>query len=221
MLRQSWWKILAVALLLYALLGGLLLPIPKVKNIMESIRNLHYHVPMWFTMTFLFSLSAYASIRYLSKGIMRNDAWAVELANVASLFGILGLTTGMLWANFTWGDWWSFDPKQNAAAIALLIYGAYFVLRGSITDPKSKARVSAVYNVFAFAALIPLIFILPRLTESLHPGAEGNPGFNTKDVDDQLRMVFYPAVIGWILLGIWFTTQRVRLRILTDKLHEA
>ena len=197
------------------------MPIPKVKNILESIRNLHYHVPMWFTMTFMFTCSLVASIRYLRTQKEGSDTWAVEFANIGSVFGFLGLTTGMLWAQFTWGKWWSFDPKQNGAAITLLIYMAYFVLRGSIVDPKTRARVSAVYNVFAYSALIPLIFILPRMVESLHPGADGNPAFNTHDVDSQLRLVFYPAVLGWILLSIWMTNLRVRYRKVKMKLDEA
>jgi heme exporter protein C len=59
--------------------------------------------------------------------------------------------------------------------------------------------------------LIPLLFILPRLTDSLHPGNGGNPGFNTYDLDLNMRKVFYPAVIGWALLGFWITDLRNRI----------
>jgi heme exporter protein C len=118
----------------------------------------------------------------------------------------------MVWAQFTWGDWWSGDPKQNASAIGMMIYLAYFVLRGSFQNEDQRNRISAVYNIFAFMALIPLLFILPRLTDSLHPGNGGNPGFNAYDLDNRLRMVFYPAVIGWTLLGVWIATIRMRIR---------
>ena len=77
-----------------------------------------------------------------------------------------------------------------------------------------KAKISSVYNIFAFAMLIPLIFILPRMTDSLHPGNGGNPGFNVYDMNSQLRVVFHPAVIGFILLGIWITNIRVRIKFL-------
>ena len=70
----------------------------------------------------------------------------------------------MLWAKFTWGDYWSGDPKQNASAIGLLMYFAYLILRGSLSDAQQRGRIAAVYNLFAFAAVIPLIFVLPRLT---------------------------------------------------------
>ena len=85
------------------------------------------------------------------------------------------------------------------------------MLRNSIKDESKKRKISSVYNVFAFAMLIPLIFILPRLTDSLHPGNGGNPGFNVYDLDSQLRIVFYPAVVGFILLGIWITDIKLKL----------
>jgi heme exporter protein C len=69
-----------------------------------------------------------------------------------------------------------------------------------------------VYNLFAFAAMIPLIFIIPRLTESVHPGSGGNPGFNAYDLDSRMRLVFYPAVIGWFLVGLWLVNIRVRVQ---------
>jgi heme exporter protein C len=136
------------------------------------------------------------------------------------VFGILGLITGMIWAASQWGKAWSGDPKQNGAAIAVLIYFAYFVLKGSLNDDEKKARIGAVYNIFAFFMLFPAIWILPRLTESLHPGgqgSEGNPGLNPKDSSLAMRAVMYPAFIGWILLGVWIATLRVRLSLLKEK----
>lgn len=173
---------------------------------------------MWFGMIFLLLASCISSILYLNKGTDSFDRYAVQSANSGIVFGILGLLTGMIWAKYTWGSYWSGDPKQNASAIGMLIYLAYFVLRGSMEDPQKRARISAVYNIFAFAMLIPLLFILPRLTDSLHPGNGGNPGFNAYDLDSKMRMVFYPAIIGWSLLGFWLTDIRTRLHILQDLL---
>jgi len=194
--------------------------VPRLNILNETIRALYFHVPMWFGMVTLFSISVYYSILYLRKPSPELDRKAVESANVGLVFGILGMLTGMLWANYAWGSFWHGDPKQNGAAIALLVYLAYFILRGSVENDEQKARLSAVYNIFAFAAMIPLIFIIPRLTSSLHPGSGGNPGFNMYDLDNRMRMVFYPAVIGWILVGIWVTTLRVRMRAIEDKIHD-
>lgn len=216
-MRKSWWKIITVVLLIYVVIAGLLMEAPRLNILNETIRVLHFHVPMWFGMIILFTISVIFSVRYLLNGRERDDDVAVEFANVGILFGLLGLVSGMVWAQFTWGAWWSGDPKQNASAIALMIYLAYFVLRGSFENPEQRGRISAVYNIFAFAALIPLLFILPRLTDSLHPGNGGNPGFNAYDLDSRLRTVFYPAVVGWTLLGVWITSLRIRLRRINQK----
>ncbi len=220
MLKNHWWKILAVLLLFYTLFMGFLGEVPARVILNESIRNLYFHVPMWFGMVGLLIASAVYSIRQLSSknpGNLKNDIYAAEFTNSAILFGFLGLLTGMVWAKFTWGDYWTNDPKLNGVAIGMLIYMAYIVLRKAIEDEEKKARVSAVYNVFSFPIFIVLIFILPRLNvDSLHPGNGGNPAFSNYDLDSNMRLVFYPAVIAWFLLGLWITTLRVRYRLLTQ-----
>lgn len=220
MIKKHWYKILAVGLILYTLWFGLMGDVPRKVVLNESIRNLYFHVPMWFGMILILGASAYHSIRYLIKPDMLHDTKADSTAKVGVLFSLLGMATGMVWAQFTWGAWWSGDPKQNTSAIAILIYLAYLVLRGSFNEEQQRARISAVYNVFAFACLIPLLFILPRLTDSLHPGNGGNPGFGAYDLDNRMRMVFYPAVIGWTLLGFWIASLRTRIITLEQKEHE-
>ena len=219
-MKAYWWKILAILLLAYTLIGGLLFEVPRLPILNETIRAMHFHVTMWFGMILMLIGAVYYSIQYLRTNDLKNDDMALELTNAGILFGVLGIVTGMLWAKFTWGAYWSGDPKQNAAAIGLLIYFAYSILRNSLTDLNQRARIGAVYNIFAFAAFIPLIFILPRMTDSLHPGNGGNPGFNAYDLDSGLRMVFYPAIIGWTLLGVWVSTLRVRQKRLERKLED-
>ena len=75
-----------------------------------------------------------------------------------------------------------------------------FHLARRFEDPEKNTRISAVYNIFAFVALIP--YLRHPLTDSLHPGAGGNPAFGTQGPGQyDAWMVFYPAVIGWTLLG--------------------
>jgi heme exporter protein C len=188
------------------------MPVPALSILHETIRNLYFHVTMWFGMLVIFAVSFIYSIKYLNSLKHEHDIVACEAANVGLLFGTLGLITGSIWAKFTWGSYWSNDPKELCAAIAWLIYMAYFVLRNSFTDMDKRARVSAVYNVFAFVIVIPILFVIPRMTDSLHPGNGGNPGFNTYDLDSNLRMVFYPAVVGWCLLAVWLLNLRVRMK---------
>lgn len=205
---------------MYSFTAGFLSPVPRLAILNETIRNLYFHVPMWFAMTFLLLISFSFSIVYLSKNKQEQDFMAVEAANMGLVYGILGILTGMLWAKNTWGTYWTSDPKLNAAAVGLLVYMAYFVLRGSLQDEQQKARVSAIFNIFAFPIFVALIYIMPRLTDSLHPGNGGNPGFNTYDLDSNMRKVFYPANLGFILLGVWITSLRVRLRKAEQILEE-
>ena len=219
-MRQYWWKILSVALLVYTFIAGFIIKVPDIGNLQQTIRNFFFHVPMWFGQFVLISISIVYSILFLRKPLIRYDIYASEYARTGIVFGALGLITGAIWANFTWGAPWNNDPKQLGAAIALLIYLAYFVLRNSMTDIDKRGRVGAVYNIFAYCMYVPLIFILPRMVESLHPGGkgvEGNPGLGGDDLDPTMRIVFWPAVLGWTLLGVWMTTLRLRLRLIEEK----
>lgn len=217
-MAKHWWKALAVILLFYTVLRGFLSEVPRLPILHETIRNLYFHVPMWFTMIFLLGISVVHGIKYLSSRNMRHDVYASEAVNTALLFGVFGLLTGMLWARYTWGTFWTSDPHLNGSAITMLSYLAYLVLRNSMEEEQKKATISAIYSIFAFVIMIVFIGILPRMTDSLHPGKGGNPGFNTYDLDNQMKMIFYPAVIGWILLGCWVLQLRYRISQINRKL---
>ena len=88
-------------------------------------------------------------------------------------------------------------------------------MRGQL-EPRRRARVSAVYNLFAASTIPFLLFIVPRQMESLHPGAEGNPAFS-EITDPTMRFVFYPAIIGFIGVFWWIYNQRAALRRLEEE----
>jgi len=190
---------------------------PYREILYQSIRNTFYHVPMWFSMMLILIFSTVYSVRYLNKGRIEDDILASQAVNVALMFGTLGLATGSIWARYTWGSFWPNDPKLNGAAVGVIIYLAYIVLRGSLTDEIKRAKISAVYNIFAIVIFTLFIFIIPRLTDSLHPGNGGNPAFSKYDLDSHLRLFFYPAVIGWSMLGFWLLSIGVRIKLLQLK----
>lgn len=190
---------------------------PYREILYESVRNLFFHVPMWFGMLLLLLISFVQSIKFLRTGNLSHDLMAASFVRAGLIYGILGLLTGMVWANYTWGEPWPNDPKLNGAAMGVLIYFAYSILRGAIPDEIRKARLSAVYNLFAFVIFILFIFIIPRLTDSLHPGNGGNPAFVKYDLDNTLRFFFYPAVIGWAGLGCWIAGLMARISSLENQ----
>lgn len=192
--------------------------------IIESIRNLMWHVPMWFTMFALMIISFIFSLRTLSNKSgtpdLNFDRKAAASAGTGLVFCILGLITGSIWARFTWGAWWTNDPQLNGAMVVFMVYVAYFILRNSTPDHDKRSRISAIFNIFAFALMVVLLMVMPRFAEGLHPGKSGNPAFSKYDLDSSLRTVFYPAVLGFVLLGYWFYKINEKIRILEDQQEE-
>ncbi len=195
--------------------------VPRLDILNETIRNVYYHVPIWFAMLFMMGVSFWYSLRALQGKNASYDSKAYNAALVGFFFSLPGLFTGCVWAKYTWGTWWTFqDPKLNGVAISMLIYLAYFILRFSVDDELKRARISAVYNIFAFVMMNIFIMVLPRLTDSLHPGNGGNPAFGKYDLDANMRTVFYPAIIGWILFSWWLFEIRNRISAINTKLND-
>lgn len=193
---------------------------PYRSIIHETVRNTFFHVAIWMAMFALLIISVINSILFLFKKEMKYDYRSNGFTSVAIVFGLAGIATGMVWAKYTWGAYWTSDIKLNMAAVTLLLYLAYWLVRSSIDDFDNRARLSAMYNIFAFVALIPLLIIIPRLTDSLHPGNGGNPAMGGEDLDNTLRMVFYPAIIGLTLIGVWMANLYTRYQRILSVLLE-
>ncbi len=224
MTRLHWnniWKTFTIALMLYVILGGFLFEVPVLPVIHQTIRNIYFHVGMWFAMIFIMFLGFIYSLMYLRGFNPRYDELAFATVKTGLVFGILGVVTGMIWAQFTWGTYWVNDPKLNGAAVGILVYLAYLVLRGSVEDAEKKARMAAVYKIFAFVIMFVFIMILPRISgASIHPGVDGNPALATGDLDPGMRRVFFPAILAWILFSYWIFTLVYRSDRIINKLNQ-
>ncbi|NQW41957.1 MAG: cytochrome c biogenesis protein CcsA [Bacteroidetes bacterium] len=216
---NKWFKILSILLVLYVLVYGLLIPLPSdVGMLDETIRNLFYHVPMWFGMMLIMLVAWIYSMLYLVKMNPNYDIYATELNNVGIIMGLAGLFTGMLWGFGTWGTPWTNDPKLNGVAVGMCMYGGYWLLQKSIHDNEKRARLIAVFNIFIFPLFIALIYVMPKLaTFSIHPGSGDTVNFKTYNKTNNMQMVFYPAVIGWSLLFVWIAELRIRIKKLKLK----
>jgi heme exporter protein C len=93
---QTWWKVIVVLLILSTFITGLILPVPRLAVLHETIRNLYFHVPMWMGMLSVFSISVFYSIKYLNTGKEEYDLASVECVNTGLFFYTLGLITGMM-----------------------------------------------------------------------------------------------------------------------------
>lgn len=214
------WKYVAAVWMTAVLIAGFLIPIPDIPILKQSARNLFLHVPMWFTMAVCFGAGLVYSIKYLNNPDPQTDHKAETATQVGLMFGICGLLTGAVWARFTWGTWWTFaEPRMNLSALGMMIYVAYFVLRTAFDNPEKRAKIAAVFNIFAATTIPFLLYIIPRQMPSLHPGAEGNPAFS-EITAPELRYIFYPAVIGFIALAIWISNILNRYKKVKLELEE-
>ncbi len=221
-MRWTWWKIAAILLLFTTIVMAYLVEVPELPIIKQSIRNLYFHVCMWMCMAFLQICSAIHAIKFLRTNTITEDFKSAALANTSMLVGLLGYATGFIWASYTWSMKTNEpvftteifrEPKLIGTGICLLVYFGYIVFRNSITEPYQRAKLSAVYNIFAFAIMIPSIYIIPRMFESLHPGGQGSPVFGKSDLSVTMRVLFWPAALGYCLLGYWISQVLWRIQI--------
>lgn len=220
-MKTWWWKILGILLVLYSITMGFLGDVPRLDILNETIRNLYFHVPLWFAMLVQMGISWVFALMYLNKYNPQYDIMSSRAAYVGGMFALPGIITGSVWATYTWGKpWVADDPKLQGVMASMIVYCVYYLLRSLIPDAQKKARISAVYNIFAFVMTFVFIMIYPRLApSSLHPGNGGNPAFGKYDMDNNMRLVFYPACIGWIIMSCWLLNVLARMKKLEYKIE--
>ncbi|MEM7511859.1 MAG: cytochrome c biogenesis protein CcsA, partial [Bacteroidota bacterium] len=192
MKRKDLYKVIGAGLVLYSILYGLVATLPELGSLQQSSRNMFYHVPMWFVVIVLMSISVVQSVKLLRQtdpdreitvDPLFADAKAKGSAIVGVIFIIVGFISGCVWGRVAWkahmpedslSIFWTNDPILICALVSLFIYLAYFLLRSSFSEPLQRAKASAAYNIFAFATLIPLYFIIPKMLPGLHPTADGS-----------------------------------------------
>lgn len=189
---------------------------PFVPALNERIRNMNLHIPMHWISAIGYLMSMIFAIMYLKKRNMNHDISSYAAASTGLVFTVLGTVTGMIWAKFNWGSYWNWDPRQTTIFVLMIIYFAYIVLRNSIEDTEARARLSSVYSILSFISVPFLIFIIPRLYASLHPGAQddGNTGpvMSTQQgmLDTALGFTYYVAVCAFLVLFFWILNVSIR-----------
>jgi heme exporter protein C len=183
---------------------------PLVPVLEETTRVLYFHIPCaWLTVVAL-GWSMIHSILYLVRRKPVHDDHAAAAAELGLLFCVCATVSGALWAKAMWGAYWNWDPRETSIFFILLIYSSYLALRGSIQGEEKRARLSAIYSIVAFVAVPYLVFIVPRMFESLHP----DPILNNRgkvDMDPLIQWCFFSMLIGFTGLFAWLQSLRVRV----------
>jgi heme exporter protein C len=135
-----------------------------------SQKIFYIHVPVALSAYACFGWGAWKALRLLWRGGEAYDLESYTAIHIGTIFGILTLATGSIWAKISWGVWWSWGERQLVVFLILfLFYSAYFMLRYSIDPGPRRARTSAVYALLG-VVLIPISFLAIRILGTiLHP----------------------------------------------------
>lgn len=77
----------------------------------------------------------------------------------------LGIVTGAAWANYAWGTYWSWDPKETWSLITWFIYAAFLHARFT---RDWRGRKAAVLSILGFTAVLFTYFGVNYLLSGLH-----------------------------------------------------
>ena len=213
------WKILLLVWMCAVIVAAFLLPAPQ-SQLGEVSRIFFFHVPVAWIAVLAFLTSFVFSILYLRRKDPKFDAEASTAARLGLLFVILATLSGSVFAKSTWGSFWNWDPRETSIFILLLIYGAYFALRSAVESEERKAVLSSVYAIMAFITVPFLVFVVPRVYQSLHPTD------SVIDVRFQLQMpppiliTFLASLVGFTLLFVWMFTLELRINRIASQLME-
>lgn len=206
-------KLLKLLLLPYmaAVIAGAFLWVEPAKGFLgESSRIVFFHVPAAWVAALAFLIAAAYSLAYLIRRNPRSDRVAEASVRLGLLFAILTLITGSLFAKIMWGSYWNWDPRESSYLLLVFLYGAYLFLRAAIDEPERRARIGAAYALFA-AVLMPfLVFVAPRITQSLHPQTIINPQGRIL-MDTPTWTVFVGGLVGFTGIFLWMLQLETRL----------
>jgi heme exporter protein C len=182
----------------------------------ESSRIVFFHVPMAWVAVLAFLVSCITSLMYLRRRDPRDDTRAAVASALGLMFAVLATVTGAVFARIMWNAYWNWDPRQTSIVILLLIYAAYFALRGAIPDPERRAGLAAVYAILAFVTVPFLVFVVPRIYWSLHPDSIINTR-GANEFDARHTQVLMASLAGFTCLFVWLYTIGCRIEAVRQR----
>jgi heme exporter protein C len=208
-----WWKIVIFAAMSAIIVLSFVTDAPQ-QQIGEASRIFYYHIPMAWICVVAFAMSMVFSIRYLKSRRLTEDDKAVAAARLGFVFCVLAAVSGSIFARVTWGSFWNWDPRETSIFVLLLIYGAYFALRGAVEVEEKRAALAATYAIFAFITVPFLIFVLPRVVPSLHP-AESVVGQDLKfTMGGTVQWIFFASLVTFTLIFLWMFSLARRVAVM-------
>ena len=202
-------KLLLLPFYAAVIAAAFLWPEPAKGFIGESSRIVFFHVPCAIVAAIAFLVAGASSLLYLRTADVRYDDFASAAVRLGLLFAVLTIITGSVFSRIMWGAYWNWDPRQSSYLLLIFVYGAYLFLRAAIEDPEKRTRLAAAYALFAIVPMIFLVFVAPRITQSLHPQTIINPQGKVL-MDTPTRVVFFAGLLANIVLFVWLLSLEAR-----------
>ncbi|MBI9072755.1 MAG: cytochrome c biogenesis protein CcsA [Melioribacteraceae bacterium] len=226
-------KAVLFGLMSFVIIGGISFPIvetpanwyefPIIRGLEEKAKIIFFHVPTAWITVIAFLSAMISGVKYLRKKDLDDDAKSLAALQLGFLFCVLATVTGAIWAKFNWGTYWNWDPRQTSIFILMLIYGSLFALRSAIENEDKKARLSAVYSIFAFLTVPFFVFIMPRIMVGLHPGSSDSDSMGPVvnfHMNGNMLLIFFLSLIAFTILYFWMWKISYKSLIIKDKVFK-
>ncbi len=209
-----------------ATLGGLYLALfyAGMDDRQGQVQRIFYiHVSAFSGAFVSFCVTVVGGILYLRTRNPKWDTLALAGVEVGFALSLINLTTGMVWARPIWNTWWTWDPRLTSAAIMILTYAAYLMLRNGIENPETRRRFASVYGILAISTVIITLIIIRIRPDTIHPaviGASPQNAEGTFEMTSSMRLTLgYNSAVWSILIPATLIWYRVRLQNLADRVH--
>lgn len=198
--------LLVAAWLVVANLAVMLLVLPDEAEQGAIYRIIFFHVPAAWSAFLGFIVAAAASTAYLARRNLWFDALAVSVTEVGVAFATVNLITGMIWGRIIWGIWWTWDARLTSMLVCVLLYSGYLMLRRAVEEPAQRAKVSAVFSIFAFID-VPIVWFSIQWWRTQHP----QPVFRgSGSIDPAMYKMMFANWVPLLLLFVILTVVRLR-----------
>ena len=212
--KTNWAATLVVAALMGIAGYAALYIAPEERTMHEIQRIFYFHVPSAWTAFTAFFVVFICNITYLTRRDLKWDWIGVSAAEVGLAFCTIVLVTGPIWAKPVWGIWWTWDARLTSTFVLWLMYVSYLLLRTLLPDSEKRARICAVFGIFAFLD-VPLVYFSIWLWRTQHPQPVIGGGGS---LDPTMRWVLLTCWVA--LLGVMILM--VRQRYVLEKMrHDA
>ncbi|MBR1579336.1 MAG: cytochrome c biogenesis protein CcsA [Selenomonadaceae bacterium] len=192
---------IAIVLFTIGIVAAVFLIVPPAEGLGDLVRIIYFHVPTAWLSVIAFFTSAFHAASYLRRRDPLSDELSARAVSIGFVCVLLSTISGAIFSKLTWGAYWNWDPRQTTIFVLILIYGAYLTLRAAVNDPKTRAKVSAVYSLMSVLTVPFLVFILPRMYFSLHPSPLINSDASL-DMDRTMLAVLMAALVDATLIFI-------------------